>query len=252
MSDIEIRRVTRSNVSDLAMESLLDLIRRGVLRQGDRLPSQRELVSRMGLSQTAVREALRGLASIGVIAVHPGRGAFVRSISPEMLIHPESLFYILERESLLQAIEVRRILEVEAIGLAAERAGAEDLAELERILNRIEQGLHSKESPLQHAPHFHLAIAKATQNQVLANMVKSFVRLLQRGAEVIAEEVPEAREREYRMHAELYEAILRHDPEEARRRMRLHLDQAKELVLRGFSKFSTSSTEDKTQTLQDN
>lgn len=250
MADIEIQRVTRSNVSDLAMESLLDLIRRGVLRQGDRLPSQRELVSRMGLSQTAIREALRGLASIGVINIHPGRGAFVCSISPEMLIHPESLFYLLKRESLLQAIEVRKILEVEAIGLAAERATSEDLAELERILKRIEQGVQSNESPLQHAPHFHVAIAKATQNQVLANMVKSFVHLMQRGAEVIAEEVPEAREREYRLHAELYEAILQRDPEEAQRRMRIHLEQAKELVLRGFSKFSAASAEDQAQRVQ--
>ncbi|HLJ85400.1 MAG TPA: GntR family transcriptional regulator [Candidatus Angelobacter sp.] len=70
MADIGIRRVTRSSVSDLAMESLLDLIRRGLLRPGARLPSQRELVSRMGLSQTAIREALSGLA---ILQLETGR-----------------------------------------------------------------------------------------------------------------------------------------------------------------------------------
>src|SRR5215472_8567280 len=103
--DLEIEKIVRSNVSDEAMDALLNLIRRGVLRPGNRLPSQRQLVSRMGLSQTAIREALRGLASIGVIEVHAGRGAFVRSVSPEMLIRPESLFFILQRETLLQVLE---------------------------------------------------------------------------------------------------------------------------------------------------
>jgi GntR family transcriptional repressor for pyruvate dehydrogenase complex len=229
--------VTRSsNASELAMESLFDLLRRGVLRPGDRLPSQRELVSRMGLSQTVVREALRSLTSIGVIDIQPGRGAFVRSVSPDMLIHPELLSLILQRETLLQALEVRKILEVEAIGLAAERATAEDLAELERILKQIERDAHSDEKPLRHAPYFHHAIAKASHNQVLANMVKSFVRLLQRGAEVIAERVPEHREREYRIHAELYEPILRRDPEEARRRMKMHLGESKGLIVQTFPK----------------
>ena len=244
MPELEIRPITRANASDLAMECLLDLIRRGALKPGDRLPSQRQLISSMGLSQTAVREALRSLAGAGLIQMHPGRGAFVRTISPEMLVHPESLFYILQRESLLQAIEVRRILEVEAIGLAAERASSDDLGELEHILQQIEHGVRSNENPLGHAPVFHLAIAKATQNQVLTNMVKSFVRLLQRGAEVIMEQLPEAREREYRMHAELYEPILTRDPEEARRRMRVHLDEAKELILEGFSRLSGTAASD--------
>src|SRR5215472_5883509 len=189
------------------MRKLADFIRHKVLRPGDQLPSQRELASRMGLSHTVVREALRALASIGIIEIRPGRGAFVRSVSPDMLVDPESLYHILERETLLHALEVRKVLEVEAIALAAERATSGDLAELEGILRQIAKGSHSADSPLQ--SHFHLAIAKATHNPVLVNMIKSFVRLLQLGDKVVAEQVAGAKEREYRLHAELYEAILR-------------------------------------------
>jgi GntR family transcriptional regulator, transcriptional repressor for pyruvate dehydrogenase complex len=240
LNQLAFQPIKRANVSDLAMDTLLDLIRRRVLKPGDRLPSQRQLVVQMGLSYTVVREALRGLASIGLIEVHPGRGAFVRSISPEMLIDPESLFFILQREALLQAIEVRRILEVESIALAAERATTEDLKELERVLKQIEQGVHEQEKPLRYAPHFHYAIAKATHNQVLSNMVKSFIRLLQRGADIIATRLPEAKELEYRAHAELYEPILRRDPDEARRRMLLHLEESKGLIVRGFAEIEES------------
>lgn len=232
-TELDLQPIKRANVVDMAMATLLDLIRRKVLRPGDQLPSQRELVSRMRLSQTGIREALRGLATIGIIEIHPGRGAFVRSLSPEMLVNPEFLYHILERETLIHALEVRKVLEVEAIGLAAERATSQDLADLERILRQIEQGLPSDDNRLQ--SYFHLAIAKATHNPVLINMVKSFVRLLQRGDKVVADQVPGAKEREYRLHAELYEPILTRNPAEARRRMLDHLEVAKTDILKGFS-----------------
>jgi GntR family transcriptional regulator, transcriptional repressor for pyruvate dehydrogenase complex len=235
VSTFAIPQIRRATVTELAIESLLGLIRQGLIRPGDRLPAQRELVSQMGLSRPAVREALRGLASLGMIEIIAGRGAFVKRIAPEALINPEALSFLLERETVLHAIEVRQILEVEAIGLAAERATAEDLAEMEKVLQQIRDGLGDGEKPLRHAPYFHLAIAKATHNPVLMNMVKSFVRLMTRAAEVIAERVPAAKAREYRLHAELYEAIAARDPHEARRRMREHLEESKSLVLQGFA-----------------
>jgi DNA-binding FadR family transcriptional regulator len=114
------------------------------------------------------------------------------------------------------------------------------IAELERILEDIARGCKWDVNPFQHAPYFQHAIAKASHNQVLANMVKSFVRLMQHGAEVIAQQIPNHREREYKIHAELYEPILRRDPEQARERMRLHIDDAKNLITQGFSEISES------------
>jgi GntR family transcriptional repressor for pyruvate dehydrogenase complex len=240
-SEIEFGQLRRSNISDMAMNSLLDLIRRRVFKPGDRLPSQRDLVTRMRVSQTAVREALRGLSSIGVIDVQPGRGAFVRSVSPETVVRPESMFFLLQRESLLQAIEVRKILEVEAIALAAERATDEDLAHMERALSAIDEGLRTNQDPFRHSPYFHLSIAKATHNAVLTNMVESFVRLLVQGAQIIGERAPEARAEEYVMHKVLFDAVAKRDPEFARERMREHLDEARWLILLGFSDAGLSS-----------
>jgi GntR family transcriptional repressor for pyruvate dehydrogenase complex len=241
-SDLKIGRIKRVNVTDLAIECILDLICRRVLRPGDRLPSQRELVVQMGLSHTAVREALRGLAGMGALDIQPGRGVFVRSISSEMLLSPESLFFNLQRGALLDAIEVRRTLEVEAIGLAAERATADDLRQMERILKQIEERVHSNKDPSpQESVQFHLAIAKATHNAVLTNMVKSFAGLLTRGAEVIVRRVPEIKARDYRMHLDLYKCILGRAPEEARQCMRQHLEESKELILQGFSEIEEDS-----------
>ncbi len=169
-----------------------------------------------------------------MIEVHAGRGAFVSSISPEVLVNPEALSFLLQRASLLQALEVRKILEVEAIALAAERAMPADLLEMERILEQIKAGVSLEDQPFRFSPYLHLAIAKSTHNEVLASLIKSFVYLLIRGAEVIAERVPERREREYPDHAVLYEAILKRDPANARETMRKHLEEAKQLILQSY------------------
>jgi GntR family transcriptional repressor for pyruvate dehydrogenase complex len=234
---LRLTHLKSSKLSDQAMESILDQIKRGILRPGDRLPSLRELVSQLGVSQTAVREALRGLVGLGVIDLQAGRGAFVQSVSSEILLRPESLFFLLQRETLLHAIEVRKALEVETIALAAERATSEDLTELERILRRMERDAKSNETAFRHGPYFHLAIAKATHNPLFISMVNSFVSLLKQGA-VLGEFVPEAREHEHRLHAELYESIVKRDASEARRRMREHLQVSKENVLKGFAALS--------------
>lgn len=220
------------------MESLLGLLHQGKLKPGDRLPSQRELSSMMGLSATVVREALRGLASMKVIHVVHGRGAYVSQVSPKDLIRPEALFAVLQRETLLHAIEVRGILEVEGIALAAERSTAADLLEMERSLSRVEQALVAGDDPLMHSPSFHMALAAATHNPVLAEIIKPFVGLMARGARVISGNVPQAVSRELESHRELYEAVRSRDPQEARRCMRAHLEEAKGLIIKGFSQLA--------------
>lgn len=238
LAELAFEPFKRTNVSDMAVSSLLDMIRRRVLRPGDRLPSQRDLMGRMGVSQTAVREALRSLTSIGVIEVHPGKGAFVRSVAPEMLVHPESIYFLLQRETMLHALEVRRILEVEAIALATERATEEDLDDLREALEKIASGLDSGDRPFQHSPYFHLAIAKAAHNEVLTNMVQSFVRLLVEGASVFGAHAPGAIENEYQSHALLLESIAARDPEASREAMRHHLGIARSLIETGFDEIT--------------
>lgn len=235
MKTLSIPRIRRGTLTDQAIESLLGLLHEGKLKPGDRLPPQRELASLMGLSATVVREAVRGLASMKVIHVVHGRGAYVRQVSPKDLIRPEALFSVLDRETLLHAIEVRGILEVEAIALAAERHTSDDLLEMERILSKIERALSSGRDPLGHGPAFHTALAAATHNPVLTEIIKPFIELMARGARVISANVPEAVDREWASHSELYEAIRSRDPELARSRMRAHLEEARRLSMQGLS-----------------
>jgi len=86
---------------------------------------------------------------------------------------------------------------------------------------------------------FHLAMAKAAQNPVLSNIVRPFIRLISQAAPAIAKRFPQARETEFSEHAEMYESILKRDPEEARRRRRKHLDIARSTILEAFTELRT-------------
>jgi DNA-binding FadR family transcriptional regulator len=190
---LEIGRIKRTSASELAMNSILDLIQRGVLRPGDPLPSQRDLVVRMGLSRAALREGLSALSSLGVLEISHGRTTFVRK------------------------------------------------KELERLLRQMERAVASGEKPLGHSAAFHLAISKATHNPVLIDVVRPFIRLISRASDTIAAKAPASREREYRVHAELYESMVARDAEEARRRMRRHLEVARDAILEAFPQHEDQS-----------
>ena len=125
------------------------------------------------------------------------------------------------------------------MALAAERATPEDLAEIERVLQRMESAVKSDSNPHGQSAPFHLAIAKAAHNPVLLNIVRPFIRLIGQAAPTIAERLPRAREAEYSEHVELHESILKRDPEEARRRMRKHLDVAETTILGAFTALRT-------------
>src|ERR671916_342577 len=117
-----------------AMRVLIGEITGGGLAQGDRLPREQDLAAQFGVSRGVARECIRSLEERGLITVKHGRGATVAPASQWDVFDPDVLSALMAGEhgieTLLEYIECRRILEVEAAGLAAERAGDEELAGL--------------------------------------------------------------------------------------------------------------------------
>jgi GntR family transcriptional repressor for pyruvate dehydrogenase complex len=219
--------IRTETATELAMNRLIDMVRSGRLQPGDQLPPQRQLTKLLGLSQTVVREAIRGVAAMGIVEIRHGHGVWVRSVSPEMLVEPETLFFLLERESFTQAMEVRRILEVESIALATVRATEEDLAGLRTAVEKMRDAAADPE-PLRFSADFHLLLARASHNEVLSSMMQSFIRLIAQASKPIARAVPESVEQEYPQHLTLYEAVASRDADAARERMREHLTTAEQ------------------------
>ena len=192
------------------------------LSPGERLPPERELVGRLGVSRTVVREALNLLEARGLISIEHGRGAVVSEGSTHAVRDTLGLLLRVRPKALWELLEIREILEVEISGLAAERAEREDVREMRGQLDRMETLIDAPEGYVDADVEFHALLARSTRNGVLLTMLDPVVELLRASRQVSASRPGSAR-RALREHEEILRRVEVGDADGARRQMRAHL-----------------------------
>jgi len=203
------------NLTRDVKETLLGWIRDGSYPAGTQLPSVPDLV----------REALQALVGMNLVEIRAGLGCFVRPVSPDMFVNPDLMAALLDMETLIQVAEARRVIEGGVASVAAVTATAEDFEEMEAILFRIEKVSRKNQPMYTITPGFHVAVAHATHNPVLEEVVASFNTLMKQAGSVIEREhVGIAyRVEEYQSHLRLFEILQSRDPERARSEMEAHI-----------------------------
>jgi GntR family transcriptional regulator, transcriptional repressor for pyruvate dehydrogenase complex len=203
------------------------LIERGELKPGDRLPAERNLAARLGVSRPSVRAGLRALTAMGVVQPRHGSGTYIPDGPPVLQPEPLSFLAALHGFTGLEMYEARRILEVGAAGLAAERASEQQMAALDALVKSLFESLESPQAFLVHDINFHRAIAAASGNPIVASLVEMVSALYYDRRRQTAER---AAERDLRdaaeAHRRIYEAVQARDAEAARKAMNEHLLQA--------------------------
>jgi len=194
----------------------------GGLSLGDRLPPERELVQRLSVSRTVVREALNLLEARGIVSIEHGRGAVVSDGSTSAVRDTLGMLLRMRAEVLWELLEMRQVLEVEVSGLAAERAGAEDVTAMRAQLDRMRALIDTPEGYVHADVEFHALLARGARNGVLLTMLEPVVDLLRASREVSASRPGSAR-RALREHEEILRRVEEGDAEGARREMRVHL-----------------------------
>ena len=176
--DMFIKAVRPKNVSDQVFEQLRDLIFRGKLQAGEKLPPERELAEAFGVSRPSVKTAINKLVNQGLVSQKQGRGTFVRSMDSRYMDNP--LRQVLEGDavSLYDLLEVRMGLETQTVGLAAKRASAEDIRALETCLQDMHAKVDQGEAGSEEDVAFHMNIAYATGNLAQIYLMKNFYELL--------------------------------------------------------------------------
>ncbi|UOE44688.1 FadR/GntR family transcriptional regulator [Agromyces larvae] len=160
-------------VTDEAILRIKEMIIAGELAPGDRLPPEKELSDRLGLSRSSLREAVKALEVIRVLDVRRGDGTYVTSLEPRLLLEAMSFVVDLhDDQSILEIFAVRRILESSASSLAARRADADAIARLREIVAGVDHAA-DVESLVAHDLEFHGGIAEATGNAYLASLIDS-------------------------------------------------------------------------------
>jgi GntR family transcriptional repressor for pyruvate dehydrogenase complex len=172
------RKVT---VVQSIVEQIVRQVQAGNLKAGDKLPSERQLIEMLQVSRSSVREALQGLAMMGVIESRAGQGSFIStrlrlsSLDP----HHPSLPATLQRDMLLSLIEARRTIEGNVARLAAERATPTVVARLQAAFARYQQHEHLEHTTDGSADdhhNFHVALAEATGNGFFVLVVETLLR----------------------------------------------------------------------------
>jgi len=219
--------MTQEGSTDQVVAFVRDLIDRGRLRPGDRLPAERELATRIGVSRPSVRAGLHALAAMGVVKSRHGSGTYIPDGPPSLGSEPLSFLAALHGFTREEMYEARRILEVEAAGLAAERATSDHLATLAEEVAGLFANRDNPHLFLVHDINFHRGVAEAAKNPIvgaLVGMVSALYYERRRGA------VERASDSDLRdaaeAHRRIYQAIRNRDSERARRAMNDHLMQA--------------------------
>ena len=215
---------TGSAVSAVA-KRMLDLFTGGQIAPGTRLPPERELASTLGIGRSAVREALAALEILGIVDVRPGSGTYLRGNSSELL--PETLSWglMLGEPKTRELIELRGVLEIAAAELAAERVSDASLARLRAQVVAMKESLDDRNKFIEADLKFHIEIARASENDVLLNLLQSIRSLLRIWVERGLQSNGDA-QLAYDEHVAVYEAIASRDPEIARRAMSHHMSTA--------------------------
>lgn len=219
--------VERGKLFEGIVDQIRERIVRGELTAGDRLPPERELAVSFGASRTAVREALKTLAQMGLVEMTPGRGTVVTDNTSHAMRSSISLMMRVGRlQSPRYLVEMREIIEPEIAALAAERADAAEVAALREAVERMDRALRHSEPYIEADNAFHRTLALATRNPLILSLVDSIVDLLAEQRKLIFS-TPGGPERGQVNHKALLAAVERRDVEGARAAMRAHLAQVR-------------------------
>ncbi|GAA4325344.1 FCD domain-containing protein [Streptomyces venetus] len=212
-------------LADQVAATLSEEIESGRLAEGDRLPTEVELVRQLGVSRTVVREALSRLRNAGLIEPRQGIGVFVlpRRARPLDLEAADT------RAKVVQIAELRRAIEGEAAHLAATRATAGDLTRMREALDAIDSAVAAGGDGVDEDLAFHRSIAESTGNTVMVSTLRYLGEVLRGGIRVTR--ANEARRNDFleavrEEHHAILAAVEARDAEAARRAARLHMDHA--------------------------
>lgn len=172
-----LKKVTKNSVAAQVIDQLTELIKSGSLQPGDRLPSERRMAEELGVSRPPLRESLRALEYAGIIQTRYGDGVYVKST--EFPLEANPLFSrLLNQYSLEEMIEMRKVIETAAVGLAAERATDEDLDALQAIHENSIAYINNMEKFIECDFAFHSAIAEIARNSMLFQSIETMREMM--------------------------------------------------------------------------
>jgi GntR family transcriptional repressor for pyruvate dehydrogenase complex len=221
-----LKVVEKKRAYEDIVQQVIALIEEGKLKQGDQLPSERDLTEIFKVSRTTVREAIRTLESMKLLQCRQGNGTYVLASSEEDLIHPLAAALFNAKDDIRDIFYIRKIIEPHVAQLAAENATPQDIEKMEVILREQEACIGRGENIIETDSAFHSLIAGAAKNRVMERLILALVDLLKRSREeYLTEDESYGRaKRSLAGHKRVLSAVRNGDSEDAKSEMMQHLE----------------------------
>lgn len=223
--DVFVKPIKPKRLSDQIFEQLRDSIYRGQLKPGEKLPPERELAAAFNVSRPSLKAAMDKLIHTGLIEQRQGQGTFVRSLESKYAQNPLRTVLEGEEVTLVDLLEVRLGLEVQAVSMAAQRATDKDIDALKMcvqdMLSKVDEGEVGSEEDVA----FHMTIAYATKNPAQIYLMRNFYELLFQGINESRFYLSETGNLEHmgQQHSQILQCIKDHEPERAQKMMKEHI-----------------------------
>jgi GntR family transcriptional repressor for pyruvate dehydrogenase complex len=230
-SDFEV--VRKNKVYEEVAKQIERLILKK-LKPGDKLPSERELAELLQVSRSSIRDAIRGLELVGLVEPRQGAGTIVRERTAESLVNPFTNALERRQELVTELLDFRKMLEPPLAARAATHASAEDISEMEEILQRQEEKQDQGNVAIAEDAEFHYSIALASGNSVVLKVIDTLMDLLRDTREQSLQVLGRS-QKSLAGHRRILAAIKRHDAEAAKAAMRRHIEDVEEIVLNRVS-----------------
>jgi len=234
---MDYKTIRKRKIYEEVAEALIELIQSKQLKPGDKLDSVQQLAENFQVGRSAIREALSALRAMGLIEMRQGEGTYVKKFDSTILNLPIHTSILMKKSDLRNLLEVRKILEVGAVEVAAERRTAENLAEIKKALSDMLNANGDEDLGNQADLNFHLAIAKAGQNELLLNLMNHIsdimVATMKDTRKLWLYSTKSSWERLNEDHQNIYNAIEASNKEKAKQLMYNHLNNV-ELVLEDY------------------
>jgi GntR family transcriptional repressor for pyruvate dehydrogenase complex len=219
--------ITKTRLSEAAIEQIKELIVNDNLGPGSKLPSERDLVEALGVGRSSIREALRILEIMGLVEVRPGKGVYVKALSGD-LFTPLSSLLSNNQETLHHHFEARLVLEPAAAALAAKRASDREIKSLKKNLESFKENLAQDNlvGLIRVDIQFHRLVANATENRTIEVLMNTITRYDFHGWKA-ALRTKNRPQRTVVEHTKIFEAIRDGDEKAAKNAMKAHLYAAR-------------------------
>jgi len=233
-SKLRMAPIEQNTMTELVANRLLDLLKSGALRPGDKLPPERELAGQLNVGRTTVREALKLLTLSGLLEAKRGDGTYVRQEFVSFLSQQIEWPVFLSAHQVDMVLEVRQPLEVQAARLAAERATPDELERIADFRQLLEIEGRDIERETELDLEFHNAIAAASHNELLSRLMLSLQSILLQYIK-LSNEMTDSHETTVAEHQAIHDAIAAKDSDAAEHAMIQHLAISKVLIVRAFN-----------------